>query len=94
LKVFDEFSDKEFPSLREQLDQNFEDRYKAFWLEKKKGQKTFYSFGQPINPSEVRLNFDISICKALGIRITKDELINLYRVIVEEMIITRGLTRD
>lgn len=93
-KVFDEFSDKEFPSLREQLDQNFDDRYDAFWLKKKKGQTTFFSFEQSVKPSEVRLNFDLAVCKALGIPITKDELYNLYKVIVEEMIITRGLSRD
>jgi len=93
-RVFDKFSDKKFPSLREQLDKNFDERYKAFWLEKRKGQKTLFSLEEPVNPSEIRLNFDLSVCKALGTSVTKEELYDLYKVIVEEMIITRGLTRD
>lgn len=93
-KIFDKSSGKKFPSLREQLDQNFDQRYYAFWQEKRKGQKSLFSLKEPVDPSEVRLDFDLSVCKALGIAATKDELCKIYKVIVEEMIITRGLTRD
>jgi len=93
-KVFDKFSGKEFPSLREQLDQNFDQRYESFWQERRKGQKSLFSLKEPADPSEVRLDFDLSVCNALGVSITKDELCKIYKVLVEEMIITRGLTRD
>jgi len=94
VKVFDEFSKERFPSLREQLDKDFDARYHAFWQEKRKDQKSLFSFDKPVNPSKIRLEFDLGVCKALGIPVTKKELRNLYSVIIEEMIITRGLTRD
>ncbi|HEC92004.1 MAG TPA: hypothetical protein ENI51_03265 [Candidatus Atribacteria bacterium] len=93
-KIFDKFADKEFPSLREQLDTDFDNRYKVFWLEMRKGQKTFFSLDQQVNPSEIRLNLDLSVCKALNIPTSKEELKNVYGTIVKEMIVTRGLTRD
>jgi len=42
----------------------------------------------------VSIDFDLNVCKALGIPVSRDELCNIYKVIIEEMIITRGLTRD
>jgi hypothetical protein len=93
-KVFDEYSGKKFPSLREQFDNMFDMRYAAFWEEKRKGQKSLFSMKEPVNPSIVRMNYDLSVCKALGVPMTKKELSELYKVIVDEMIITRGLTRD
>jgi hypothetical protein len=94
VRIFDKFSNKEFLSLREQLDQNFDQRYSSFWHEKRKGQKSLFSLRQPVDPSKVRLDFDLEVCKALGIPVSKDELCKIYKVLVEEMIITRGLTRD
>ena len=93
-KIFDKFSNNKFPSLREQLDQNFDQRYDAFWQERRKGQKSLFSLKQPVDPSKLRMDFDLEVCKALGIPVTKDELHKIYKVLVEEMIITRGLTRD
>ena len=95
VKVFDKYSHVEFPSLREQLDQHFDRRYKEFWAMQRQGQPTLLSvLNNGVEPSEVRLNFDLDICKALGVKVTKDELITVYETIVKEMIITRGLTRD
>ena len=94
VRIFDKFSRQEFPSLREQLDQNFDQRYSAFWDEIKKGQKSLFSLKQQVNPSKVRMDFDLNVCRALGIPVTRDELYDIYKVIIEEMIITRGLTRD
>jgi hypothetical protein len=93
-RVFDEYSKKKFLCLREQLDEEFDQRYDTFWEEKRKGQRSLFSMKQAVTPSKVRLDFDLSVCKALGVPVTKEELCNLYKVIVEEMIITRGLTRD
>jgi len=92
--VFDDFADKPFPALREQLDRRFDARYESFWLEKKKRQKTLLDIGEMVSPSDVRLEFDMAVCAALGLRVTKDELRGLYKVIVDEMIITRRLARD
>jgi hypothetical protein len=92
--VFDEFAQEQFPSLREQLDKDFDKRYKAFWLEVKKKQKTLFNTTDKVSPSKVRLDFDIAVCKALSIQVTKDELLEIYKVLVQEMIVTRGLTRD
>jgi hypothetical protein len=44
--------------------------------------------------ADVRVEFDIAICNALGIDVAKTELLELYGILVKEMIITRGLTRD
>jgi hypothetical protein len=91
--VFDKFAERQFPSLREQLDQNFDRRYKAFWLKIKRKQKTL-DVETKVSPSNVRLEFDLAICNALGVQVTKDELLDLYGILVKEMIMTRGLTRD
>lgn len=93
-KIFDDFSDKEFPSLKEQLDSNFNIRYDAFWKEKKKKQISLFPFNQPINTSNIRLSFDVKVFDALDIKITKKELNDVYLAIVQDMIITRGLKRD
>jgi len=92
--VFDKFADKQFPPLREQLDRNFDARYDAFWLGIKKRQKTLFDTEEMISPCDVRLEFDMAVCAALGLRVTEDELRSLYKVIVNEMIITRRLARD
>jgi len=92
--VFTRFADRQFPSLREQLDQNFDTRYDAFWLQIKKKQKTLFNPEDVVSPSKVRLEFDMAVCDALDVPVTKEELCDLYKVIVEEMIITRGLARD
>jgi hypothetical protein len=47
-----------------------------------------------VTPSNVRLEFDMAVCNALGVAITRGELCDIYKVIVEEMIVTRGLARD
>jgi len=92
--IFDRFADKQFPSLREQLDKNFDTRYEAFWLQIKRKQKTLFNPQDMVTPSDVRLEFDMAICGALGVSVTRKELCDLYKVIVEEMIVTRGLARD
>ena len=49
---------------------------------------------KPVEPAEVRLEYDHDICDALGVKISKKELLALYEVIIKEMIITRHLTKD
>nr|MDO8100094.1 N-6 DNA methylase [Candidatus Njordarchaeota archaeon] len=94
VKVFHEFSNRRFPSLREQLDRNFDERYESFWLATRKGQKGAFDLREQVDPSKVRLEFDLSVCRALGVPVSREELLTLYGAIVEEMIMTRGLTRD
>jgi len=91
--VFDKFAKKKFPSLREQLDRNFDARYKGYWGLRRKSQQTLFGEAD-LSPAEIRVGFDMAICKALGVPMTEKELCRLYRVIVDEMIITRGLTKD
>jgi len=49
---------------------------------------------EPVEPSPVHLDFDIAVCKALGVSVTQGELSEVYGTIVKEMIVTRGLRRD
>lgn len=92
-KVFDKYAGLEFPSLRSQLDRNFDDRYKSFWEKKKKGQK-LPKRAEEIHPHPLRIKFDMDVIKALGVRISEEELKRVYSAIVEEMIITRGLRKN
>jgi type I restriction-modification system DNA methylase subunit len=94
VKIFDEFKGKKFVSLRDQLDNMFERRYEAFWKERRKGQKSLFSFEEPGIPDKDRLDFDLKVCKALGIDVDERELCKIYDTIVKEMIITRGLKRE
>jgi hypothetical protein len=94
--VFDKFSEKKFPSLRQQFDQNFDQRYEEFW-EKQKGDnqgKLFSVLDKPIEPADVRVEFDLAACKAIGLNMTKKDLMELYEIIIREMIIIKGLKRD
>jgi type I restriction-modification system DNA methylase subunit len=95
--VFKKFSKIKFPSLRHQFDQNFDERYEEFW-EKQRGnnhqRKLFSVLDKPIEPADVRVNFDLAVCKTIGLDMTKKDLMELYEIIVHEMIITKGLKRD
>jgi hypothetical protein len=42
----------------------------------------------------VRLEYDKRVCEALGVRVSKKTLLALYKIFVEEMILTRGLIKD
>ena len=92
--VFDKFANVEFPALRKQLDKDFDARYKTFWLEIKKKQKTLMGIADKVTPSKVRLDFDLAVCNALGIDVTADDLLDIYKVLVKEMIIIKGLAKD
>jgi len=94
--VFDHYGKVEFPALRKQLDENFDQRYEEFWeRERGNGQRRLWSvLEKPVKPFPERLAMDLAVCNALGISITEDEIIQLYEAIVNEMIIIRGLRRD
>ena len=96
-KIYDSFCAEEFPCLRNQLDQDFELRYKEFW-KKQKGidlQKDIWgALKEPIRPSPLRIKFDLAISACLGMSISADDLGEVYDAIVRDMIITRHLTRD
>ncbi len=95
--IFDKYSKTNFPSLREQLDVNFEDRYSEYWESHPEGPKQtrfWRLLGKPVSPSPNRLAFDEEVCKVLGVRMTSDDLIKVYGVIAQEIIITRRLARD
>lgn len=92
-KIFDKYSNLEFPCLRNQLDVDFDGRYKSFWKEKRKGQKTLIDF-EEISPHQLRIKFDMDVARALDVDVSEKELKEVYAAIVKEMIITRGLRRD
>ena len=94
--VYNGFARQEFPSLSKQLDDNFEARYQEFReVRHQSAQPRLWSvLREEILPAQVRLNFDKEVCRALGVRVNEAELIDLYRAIVNEMIITRHLTSD
>lgn len=93
-KIFDDFSSIEFPPLREQLDKDFELRSNKFWLQNRKGQKTLFEMNEIVNPHKKRLELDMAVSRALGFRLTEARLREIYTIIVNEMIITKGLRRD
>lgn len=94
--LFERYRRKQFPALRAQLDQHFDDRYRQFWESQKQlPQKHLWPVSErPISPSELRLNFDMDVSEALEIKLTKKDLTELYSAIVAEMIITRRLSPD
>jgi hypothetical protein len=94
-RVFKKYAQVQFPPLRNQFDEHFEQRYKAFWDRERRGQTRVRSvLGQPVKPADSRLTFDLDVCRAIGVPITRDDLIELYGIFVKEMILVRGLTRD
>jgi hypothetical protein len=93
-EIFNEFASQKFPSLREQLDTEFDSRYKFFWLRNRRNQKTLFEMNEIVNLSRERLTFDKSVCDALNLNLSENELRRLYTVIINEMIITQGLKRD
>ena len=96
LNVFDQYSPKPFPCLREQLEMNFDQRYEEFWeAQKTTRQGKFWPVLEgSIEPSPIRVSFDLAVAQALDIAITQAELLSLYHSIVEEMMITRSLSSD
>jgi len=70
--------------VRSSLDQHFDQRYKDFWSIQRHGQPSLFSvLNNPVEPSDIRLRFDLDICKALGVEMTPDELISVYGTIVK-----------
>lgn len=95
-RIFDSYSEEEFPALRLQFDGGFDARYDEYQAQLASPQvaRLFSVLEQPVRPAPVRLRFDRDVARALRVRITNAELRELYAVLVQEMIITRGLTRD
>ncbi len=96
-QVFDRYKDIEFPSLHEQFDSGFSDRYKEL-CERIKSEETkptlWSAFDEPIKPFSARLNYDLEICSALSVKKKKKELIAIYEVLANEMMIIKRLTSD
>lgn len=97
VRVFDAYGRSEFPTaLRYQFDRSFDQRYEEFW-ENQRGNsqgRLFSVLDKPIEPALVRLEFDLAVCGAIGLDMTKEDLMELYEIIVREMIIIKGLKRD
>ncbi|RLG75563.1 MAG: SAM-dependent DNA methyltransferase, partial [Thermoprotei archaeon] len=91
--IYEKYKDKRFPSLREQLDVYFDERYQSFWVQERKSQKILQP-PPPLKPHDLRLKFDMDVIKAVGANLSEEELLNAYKAIVWDMIVTRGLRRD
>ncbi len=96
VSLFDKYSRISFPSLIEQMDRNFFRRYDLFWDERKTGnvQTTLDPDIRKCSPSEIRVQYDLEVLRALNIRTSEDELKKVYCAISEDLIISRGLKRE
>lgn len=93
VSVYEKYKDKEFPSLREQLDIHFDARYKWFWRQEREGQSTSHS-PPPIEPHPLRLQFDMDVVKAISANLSEYDLLEAYKAMIQDIIITRGLRKD
>ncbi|MEM2056989.1 MAG: hypothetical protein QXO76_01855 [Thermoproteota archaeon] len=93
VNVYEKYKEIDFPPLRDQIDKRFNERYKSFWNLEKEGQKTLIPLDE-VKPHELRLKFDMDVIKAVGAKLTEKEVIEAYKAIAEDMIITRGLKKD
>lgn len=83
--------------MREQFDRRFGDRYDEFWAAQRERAlqlRLWNVSGTTIDPEPARLEMDSAVCGALGADTDEDQIRRVYKVIVEEMIITRGLRKD
>lgn len=56
--------------------------------------RLWHTLDQPLQPSSARLELDLSVSHALGVNVSPDEFIEHYDILVKEMIIIRGLTKE
>jgi len=92
-EVYEKYKDAEFPSLREQLDRYFDERYNTFWAQERRKTVPLVP-PPPIEVHPLRLSFDLEVVRSIGSNLTKEDLLKAYGAIVWDMIITRGLRRD
>ena len=91
--IFDTFADRSLPSLRYQFDRQFDDRRLEFWNAERRSQPSLFDIGSA-NPDPTRLELDTAVCDALGVTGQASNLLDLYTVFADEMIITHGLQKD
>ena len=96
--IYRKYKATEFPPFREQLDRNYSDRYREYWESQEPGgaqQQRFWPvLNQPVEPADARLNFDMEVCAAVGLDVSRAELLEIYGVMAKEIIITRRLVKD
>jgi type I restriction-modification system DNA methylase subunit len=94
--VFATYCKVEFPSLRQQFDANFDQRYEEFWAYHRGDcqGRLFSLLDKPVKPAKMRINLDLAVCKAVGLDIDRNHLLRLYEIFVNEMVIIKGLRRD
>ena len=95
-KVYKKYKSVSFSSLREQFDENFDQRYKEYW-DRDAGetqQGLWPILKEPIKPHKQRLKLDLDVCEALELSIGQADLLKVYETIVNEMILIRRLTKD
>jgi hypothetical protein len=95
-QIFERYADKDFPALRYQLDQRFDDRFREYWesQEYARQQSLWSVLDKPVEPTPIRAAFDVDVCNVLGVDVKPHELQQIYQVIVEEIIATRRLAKD
>jgi type I restriction-modification system DNA methylase subunit len=89
-KIYDKYSNVEFSGFPSQLDIEFDVHYKKF---KEIGLNTFERQFKTCIPDNKRLNFDKEILEVLGYSICDKDLIEIYSLIVKEMVIIKALNK-
>ncbi|MGA2904460.1 MAG: N-6 DNA methylase, partial [Candidatus Korobacteraceae bacterium] len=94
--IFEKYRHEQFPALRYQLDENYDARFGEYWESQEEivQGRLWTVLDKPAQPSPIRLAFDRDVCKVLGVPVSVEQLRSIYRVIAEEMIITRRLAKE
>ncbi len=91
-RVFEKYRSVEFKPLRYQLDQNYDEKYRTLWGENQ--EIDIDKILEDINPDPLRLEYDMMIVQALEADLTQEDILEAYRAIIEDMLITRRLRKD
>ncbi|NJE46642.1 SAM-dependent DNA methyltransferase [Thermococcus sp. GR7] len=94
VEVYEKYKNVSFPALTTQISKKFEERYHQFWAPERKNQSILEFAVVKYEPHPLRLAFDLEVARAIGAKVTEKDLIDAYKAIEEDMIITRGLKRD
>ncbi|NPV30470.1 MAG: N-6 DNA methylase [Firmicutes bacterium] len=91
--VFDEFAEVSFLAFIYQVDQDFDRKYQSYRDSVPRRAEPDFTVAEFI-PAEVRLAFDKAVVASLNLPVTEDELLEIYRILAKEMIVTKALARD
>ncbi len=99
VEVFETYRDVDFPALRFQLDEDFDDRYEEYRQKGANGDgpssdHLFGTMSRQAKPSALRRDFDARVVEALGVNTSQRELLRVYDILVNDMFVTQALRKD